>query len=263
MNFDWNLFSKMLKHKMRYVFYKYPKKIKTEYGKVDPSTILDKIGKAIIGLKLFYKTDAELFTDLRMYRARQHKKTTRVLGSKEIGPLSPAKAKDANRFSPPGIPMFYGALKKSTAIKEVINRNEKSQTITTGVFKNVKPLTLVDLTRIPELSIFDLEFAEFYESALFLRDLAKKISKKVRKDGAQHFDYVPTQVITEYIRHVLPHEAGLKIDGLVYDSSVGKGICYVIFADSRNCRDETHESKQTSLVLEKNSLERIKVKNVK
>jgi hypothetical protein len=258
---DWELFCRMLKHKVRYVFYRYPKKVKDEYREIDPSTILDKIGKAVIGLNLLYNTEQGLFNNLRLYRARQHKRNERVQSNKDIGPLSLSKAKSANRFSPPGIPMFYGSNKRSTAILEVIDRKKKSQVVSSGSFKNVKPLILVDLTKIPEVSIFDIDKAEFYEVAIFLKHFAKLISKKIKKGGTQHFEYVPTQVITEYFRHVLPAEAGIKIDGLIYKSSIVKGDdCYVIFADSRHCKDEGQESKYTKLVLERHSIEKTRVK---
>jgi len=262
---DWNLFCKMLRHKVRYVFFKYPKKVRAdEYRDVDPATILDKIGKAIIGLNLTYKTDNGLFTDLHMYRARQHKKGEKVKSCKDIGPLSPTKAKSANRFSPPGIPMFYGSKKRSTAILEVIDRKRKSQIVTSALFKNIKPLTLIDLRKIPELSIFDLDKAEFYEESKFLNRFAKLISKKIKKGGSQHFEYVPTQVITEYFRHVLSNEYDIRIDGLIYNSSIVKDDeCYVIFADSRHCKDNGQETQHTKLVLEANSLEKTRVKDFK
>ncbi len=261
---DWKLFCRMLKHKVRYVFYRYPKKMKDEYREIDPSTILDKIGKAIVGLNLLYKTDDGLFNNLRMYRARQHKRREKVQSCKDIGPLSLSKAKSANRFSPPGIPMFYGSKKRSTAILEVIEREKKSQVVSSGSFKNIKPLTLVDLTKVPEVSIFDLKNAEFYEVAIFLRHFVKVISKKVKKGATQHFEYVPTQVITEYFRHVLPVTAGIKIDGLIYRSSIVKDDdCYVIFADSRHCKDEGEESRHSKLVLERKSIEKTPVKGFK
>jgi len=264
LTYNWKLFCQMLRHKVRYVFFKYPKKVKTEFGKVDPSSILDKIGKAIVGLGLFHNTEKELFNGIRAYRARQHEKKERVKECKALGPLSFKKAKSANRFSPPGIPMFYGAKNKDTAILEIINKAKKNQVISTAIFKNVKPLNLIDLTNIPDVSVFDLAKAELYEASIFLKAFSKAISKKIKKGDSQHFEYVPTQVVTEYFRHVLAPEAGIKIDGLIYKSAVDKNEdCYVIFCDSRHCRDEGRQTKRTVLVLEKDSFERVRVKDFK
>lgn len=182
LSFDWDLFCKMLKHKIRYVFFRYPKKVKTEYRSTNPTDVLDKIGKAIVGLKLFYRTDEGMFNNLSMYRARQHKTNVPVKSCKEIGPLSFTKANNANRFSPPGIPMFYGAKSKSTAILEVRDKHHEKQIVTTARFRNIRPLNLIDLTRIPKVSVFDLEKAEFYEAAIFLKEFSKSISKK-NKEG--------------------------------------------------------------------------------
>ncbi len=262
LSFDWNLFCKMLKHKVRYVFFRYPKKMVTAYrSNVNPTNVLDKIGKAVVGLKLFYNTETGLFNNLSIYRARQHKRNVHVKSCKDIGPLSLTKANNPNRFSPPGIPMFYGSKNKNTAILEVIDRQEKNQIVTTARFRNVRPLNLVDLTQIPHVSIFDLKRAEFYEAAVFLKEFSKNISKKVKKGDTQHFEYVPTQVVTEYFRHVLPYEAGIKVDGLVYKSSVADDNCYVIFCDSRHCQNDGQQSRQTVLVLEQDSIEKLKVKD--
>ncbi|HEV8515314.1 MAG TPA: RES domain-containing protein, partial [Cyclobacteriaceae bacterium] len=262
LSIDWKVFCKMLKHKVRYVFFKYPKKVKAdEYRKIEPAAILEKIGRAIIGLNLLRRTDSELFSNLQMYRARQHKKTDKVKSCKSIGPLAPSEARGANRFSPPGIPMFYGSKKRSTAILEVIDRKKKNQIVTSALFKNIKPLTLVDLTKIPQLSIFDLDKAEFYEESVFLKQFARHISKKIKRGESQHFEYVPTQVITEYFRHVLSNEYDIPIDGLIYRSSIVEDDeCYVIFASRRHCKDEGAETNQTKLVLVKNSFEKNQVK---
>ncbi len=264
LSFDWKLFCKMLKHKVRYVFFKYPKKVKTEYRNANPTDVLEKIGKAVVGLKLFYNTEEDLFNNLSMYRARQHKRNVAVKSCKDIGPLSFTKANSANRFSPPGIPMFYGAKNKSTAILEVIDKKEEKQMVTTGRFRNIKPLNLIDLTNIPNVSVFDLKKAEFYEAAIFLKAFSKNISKKIKKGGTQHFEYVPTQVVTEYFRHVLPYEAGIKVDGLIYKSSLAEDEdCYVIFCNSRHCRDAQNQTKQTVLILENEYMEKVKVKDFK
>ncbi|QLH33406.1 MAG: RES family NAD+ phosphorylase [Cyclobacteriaceae bacterium] len=198
-----------------------------------------------------------------MIRARQHDKKDKVRACKDIGPLSPAMAKYANRFSPPGIPMFYASQKAQTAISEVIDRKKRKQSITVACFRNTKPLTLVDLTKIPELSIFDLQRSDFYEASVFLKKFTKQISRRIKKKGGENFEYVPTQVITEYLKHAFPVEYKVSIDGLIYPSSVAQGEhCYVIFADSRHCADEGKQSKRTKLILVKDSIETVPVKKL-
>jgi hypothetical protein len=265
LGYDWEKFCVLLKHEVRFVFFKYPKKLEKDYRTLEPSYILDKIGEFIVGLDLFYNTDPPnslVKFPLRMFRARQHGPNETVTKCSEIGPLSKDKAKSANRFSPAGIPMFYGSRRKSTAINEIINPAKADELITTGIFQNAQPLTLVDLTNLQEVSIFDLEKAKFYQAAIFLRSFINSISKKIDKDGREHFEYVPTQVVTEYLRHVLPGKSGIKIDGIKYKSAIDSKECYVIFANDTLCRDANNLDPKTILFLEKGSLETVMVKDL-
>jgi len=57
-------------------------------------------------------------------------------------------------------------------------------------------------------------------------------------DGYEHIEYVPTQVVTEYFRYVVPEIAIYKIDGIVYPSAKegGKNCC-VLFFDNDECKE--------------------------
>ena len=50
-----------------------------------------------------------------------------------------------------------------------------------------------------------------------------EISKTVAQDGSEHFEYVPTQVVSEYFAQAFTFGAGKRIDGLVYPSAVEDG----------------------------------------
>jgi hypothetical protein len=264
LSFDWDIFCNLIKHESRFVFFKHPQKIEKDNGaSLEPSYILEEIGRFVLDLKLFFQTqnEGELFKEMYMFRARQHAHENEVTNALALGPPPHLKAKNANRFSPAGILMFYSSGRKETAVAEIIDKSKPNELISVGSFKNAKPLTLIDLTLIPEISIFDLGKSQFYEPSHFLRKFVRSVSQPIIKDGREHFEYVPTQVVTEYFRYVLPQIGGISVDGIKYKSSIDQQDCYVVFATQSNCHDEGDLRKETILVLEKNSIENCPVKD--
>ena len=65
----------------------------------------------------------------------------------------------------------------------------------------------------------------------FVRDFVQA----VEKDGREHIEYVPTQVVTEYFRRVFRDTDGEPIRGIIYPSSRHEGgKSYVLFFVSEN-----------------------------
>ena len=61
-----------------------------------------------------------------------------------------------------------------------------------------------------------------------------EISKPIQRDDRPHIDYVPTQVVTEFIRS-RPATGDVPIDGIKYLSAVHPSYAsYVIFATQEN-----------------------------
>src|SRR5690606_23401137 len=101
-----------------------------------------------------YNLTRKISKNTRILRTRQHS----IAKSNEISEITQLVSpktefvRFANRFSPSGIPMFYGGFDKSTIIKEVYNENKKgANRFTVGHFRNVKEIRVVDLTRIPKI----------------------------------------------------------------------------------------------------------------
>jgi len=98
---------------------------------------------------------------------------------------------------------------------------------------------VLDLTNIPTIpGIFEHDpSSSLYpnRSALtFIRHIASQISQPIDRDYRIHVEYVPTQVVTEFIRAKVSWK-GSKIDGIRYASSVNRGhVSYVLFADQLN-----------------------------
>jgi hypothetical protein len=56
------------------------------------------------------------------------------------------------------------------------------------------------------------------------------------KDGREHIDYVPTQVVTEYFRHVFKDGDGQPVKGILYPSArQDGGVCCVLFFEADQC----------------------------
>jgi len=186
------------------------------------------------------------------YRARVHAPDIDVGSAKRLGPPPKNRARFSNRMSPAGISMFYGALDRETAIEEVVDptRPGEGKHITSGAFHSPGHLTLLDLRGTSELpSRFDPDAGYLRAPLLFLRDFAEDLAKPVQKDGREHIEYVPTQVLTEYFQR--------RADGILYRSARKEGgTCCVVFMPLffGNCRDLGDEDTDTVLVLDRDSV---------
>ena len=137
--------------------------------------------------------------------------------------------------------MFYGADGIRTIHAEL---DAGHGYVMSGAFTSTRSLALIDLTKIPDMpSVFDHGQAERAEEIAFLKWFADDVARPIHDRERVHVDYIPTQVVTEYLRDQLKIrpakecEAGIEagIDGIVYRSSRCNGTCYVIFANHRQC----------------------------
>jgi hypothetical protein len=106
-------------------------------------------------------------------------------------------------MNPAGIPYVYTAFDKTTARREVGIMGRTNKSVFTATFALTRPLWVMDLTALPPVpSLFDIENKEIREQALMVRAFVEAISTPVTKDGQEHIDYVPSQVICEYLAQV-------------------------------------------------------------
>ena len=95
---------------------------------------------------------------------------------------------------------------------------------------------MLDLTNIPTIpGIFEHDpSSSLYpnRSALtFIRHIASQISQPIDRDYRIHVEYVPTQVVTEFLRAQEVWQ-GERIDGIKYTSSLHPNhASYVLFAN--------------------------------
>lgn len=136
-------------------------------------------------------------------------------------------------MNPAGISMFYCSQNKNLTIKEVVDFDSKTKLFyTTAIFRNIYELKLVDLSKLPEPpSIFDNEESPNIEVLNFLREFVIDISKPIDNNDSIT-EYIPTQVVTEYLRF----NPALNVDGIIYPSAKDNTFTnIVLFYDDEKC----------------------------
>jgi hypothetical protein len=143
-------------------------------------------------------------------------------------------------MSPAGVPMFYAARDELTTLMETpLSGDDEGLMVTLATFETLVEMPVLDLTRLPEVpSLFDENRRHLRDEPIFLHHLTRDISTPIEKDGMEHIEYRPTQVVTEYFRRVFKTKAGRSIMGILYPSSKWKkGKCVVLFVEQKDCCD--------------------------
>lgn len=232
--YHWDYFKDVTKHKSRYLFGR-SDNFKTFSYNQNAYDILDEIGSKV---KEFGLTKS-ISQKKKLFRCRQHNETPTITTASQIASPPNEYALFSNRMSPAGISMFYCAFNCETAIAETVDTTSKDGVnFTTAIFKAERSLTLIDFTDLPKPpSMFDLDNFKNYYSTRFLRDFVKDISKSIKRDGKEHIDYVPTQIVTEYFRYIFKGDT--KVDGLIYPSAKLNGAkCCVLFFNNEQSLEE-------------------------
>jgi hypothetical protein len=219
-----------------------------------------------------------------LYRVRIHPRDMFLSSPRQLGTAPTDAAFFSTRMSPAGIPMFYAADSREAALVEAYDVVPAGKVATVARFTPGPGLRVVDLTALPSMpSILDKAGETRRPLLRFLIQFAAEISKPIERDGREHIQYVPTQLVTDFIRIVLGHgqPQGTRfeyfqavhgfpnevigyrdIDGIVYSSSkVEKAQCYVLFIGNSECVVDgyqgLHPCKRVCLDL--SSIERIEL----
>ena len=160
--------------------------------------------------------------------------------------------------------MFYGAYSKDIAIAETYKTASEPKKATIAEFISSRDLLVIDLSEelaIP--SIFDAENRHNREQIKFINSFIFDISQPIDREEKIHIDYVPTQVVCEYLRYefkveksflelnsqdqevissvidlseLSSEELMLPIDGIIYSSAQRRdGKAIVLFANNSDC----------------------------
>ena len=234
--YGWLDFRRTVLRKTRYLF----SEIKDDayYGhEIDPASFLRALGEFVNSLGSNDPLIKTLTVDDMIFRVRigaKHYNTVQNLAtpSQEFAIYS-------NRMRPAGIPMFYGAFDGATAFEETYDpASTKGRHVSTGTFMPLRSLKLLDLCDLPEIpSVFDIDRQHLIAALRFFHGFAADIAKPVKRDGREHIEYVPTQIVTEFFRHVYTTGTGEKLDGIIYRSSKngGKPTCVLFCENDQAC----------------------------
>ena len=138
----------------------------------------------------------------------------------ELGPPPPGKTK-AGRMNAEGIPVFYGAMERSTCVSEV--RAPVGSRVVVGKFALLRQVRLLDLNALAkayvEGSYFDPNYARQIARLAFFKRLVAEVSRPVMPQD-EALEYIPTQVVAEYLaKNSLPN-----LDGIIFRSPQSAGI---------------------------------------
>jgi hypothetical protein len=227
--FTWKNFKDITKHKFRF-FFNFNSFSESEYSKYKkPNDILKEIMKISSRLGLF--TILKKGTVLFRARSGYH------LSLNELCSPAPQESLYSNRFSPAGISMFYGSGDETTCLREI----NKTTNCSIGQWELLQDMLIFDLTYKFQFdngiycfrnfpSIFDAERRRYYHDYTFILDFASDISKIVIKKKDENIDYVPTQIVTEYLKL---HKN--KLMGIRYYSTKNGQKNYCLFIDKKDC----------------------------
>jgi hypothetical protein len=140
-------------------------------------------------------------------------------------------------MSPAGVVMFYGSDQGETALRETA-QSLGPGTYALGEFSNARQIFLLDLANLPDIPSLFQEIPDSMEYnprrvLQFLHHVSWEMSQPVERDGREHIEYVPSQVVTEFVRSTI--REGGRIDGIRYPSAVHRrAASYVLFAHQDN-----------------------------
>lgn len=238
LTYGWTQFTEHVRHESRYVFMVAVTQTETwdDPLAIPPGRMLDEIGRILNTIDLSVWVPA----GSRVWRARSHPNETTLTSASDLG-SPPIEYTVSTRMAGAGISMFYGASDETTAIEEVKAhlKDGDQRAITCGQFVTARDMWLLDLTRLPDVpSIFDERRRNLRPVLLFLHHFASEMSKPLASLGREDVEYVPTQIVTDFVRHLRRTPSGERYKGIVYRSAAHfDGTSYVLFVDDRGCCD--------------------------
>ena len=229
LTYSWEYFAEFIKHERRFFFVSERPAYAERDGAdqfLGPADMLAEIASRCRQLNLV----ARLPAGTRLFRAREQDPGSSFTAPLQLGAPPPSGAKQ-NRMSPAGVVMTYLAEDQSTALAETVptDGTGTGKTFALGEFETTMDLVLVDLSEQPSVpSLFDVDRSSERDALIFLRKFVADLAKSIARDDRVHVEYVPTQVVTEFLR-TAPQLRDLDVRGLRYKSAQGDGVCIVLF----------------------------------
>jgi hypothetical protein len=234
LGWGWEAFCRKVKHESRFVFLSREEQSSGHPDEFTTVEWLQRLEKIIIDNELVTRIPpGTVYWRGRLVDSLDN--WTALRSAKDLG-SPPGERASNNRMSPAGISFFYGSEDIDTVVAE-IGAHSVNRYAVVGAFETLRDLNVLDLTALPELpSVFQESISrQEYGERKFLRAFARDLGKPVSIDGREHIEYVPTQVVTEYLRFIPPFAA----DGILFRSSQNDGVNCVLFVGPDDCLDDT------------------------
>lgn len=214
--YSWSSFQQLVKHRTRYHFSNQQAEDGEELSSME---FLEAIGDAArkLGIVCTVKRGTVL------HRARVRSKDSAWIPDAQTMGASPSGLASAGRMNPAGISYLYSALERETALSELAPT--PPTVLVAAEFALCCDLRVLNLCELPKSpSIYDVARNDDLEWLEFLHRFALEISRPVRKDGSEHIDYVPSQVVCEWFAQVYGGDDGDEtVAGILYPSAVLPG----------------------------------------
>lgn len=228
--YGWDNFKEQVLTKTRYLFLAEPED-ELSSGRPDYipiSKMLDALGQTCIRENLVTVVPA----GTEFYRVRHASSKDYFSTFSEMG-VPPMGIASAGRMNPAGISYFYVAYEKDTAKKEVLDWSKRW--FTAKYCTNVD-LKVIDFSMLPDIpSVFEPDLYDSRHNRYFLHAFRHDLISPVTKDGKEHVDYVPTQIVSEYFRYHFKVEKEEGVIGLRYPSVKNKdGTNLAIFLSTND-----------------------------
>lgn len=212
----WQTFCQSLKHNRRFFSEDATEKLDEILGPVLAG------GSSQFGVAI--RTIGPESEDRFIYRARlaNNEATRRAIYASPLNQLGPPPKAScgAGRMNVAGIPVFYGSFDIKTCVAEI--RAPAGGSAVVGKFEIIRPLRLLDLSQLErvqnKLSYFHPDFLRAHGYGQFVSGFHEEIKKPV-VPGNEALDYLPTQVVAEY----LWTRKGRGVDGIIFGSSQVSG----------------------------------------
>jgi RES domain-containing protein len=218
---SWEAFTRTVKHQSRFHFHNVAN-VDRNCGDqfVSSSQIFGFLGDVFNANNMVKSISVN--TELLRVRRGNH-----GLTAQEAGPPPNAKA-TSGRMNPAGIPYLYLAFDQRTALAEA--RAVIAEDVTLSRWQSSRELQVLDLTHLPQcMSIFEGRDTK-QDQVIFLSHYVADMRKPVGEDNLAEIEYVPTQLVCEYLAQVFSSE-GKPLDGLIYPSALTTGKNLVLFPE--------------------------------
>lgn len=219
---SWDRFCEIVKHERRFFFHDLGGN-DDDRDSYSAGSLLAKIGKLCDDLGLI----EVLPKSTKLWRARSDIKKGARAAIGDFGPPPKGKATQSNRMNPPGIPMMYTASTAALATKETRARSAR-----VGLWQTLCGARILNLQKLRPVPGTFADSDRYTTLGMrFLHRFADDIMRPVARDNRVHIDYLPSQVVTEYLRDF--QFAGGRLDGIAYPSGFDRrGWNLALFANA-------------------------------